>query len=246
MASVSEHHSHGVMDGDYARDRRATPVLVFRYQSRALVAADAVRDRMPNRTDVRVLELGAAEGRTLLHLRELLGGAGTFHGVELSDELLAQAPPLPANTKLFRGDVTALPPELEPASYDLVTALAVLEHLPDPAACAREAHRMLRPGGVFVATCPNPFWDRIAGRLGMVEDDAHEQQLDGPAMVDMLRAAGFTDIEYRPFMWAPVGSLPYLRVRVPPRLGLTVDRWVRKLRVFNAGFVNQAVVATKA
>ncbi len=240
---MTANDDHGVMDGGYARERGASPVLRFRLRSRALVAVDAARARLPA-GPLRVLDLGAAEGRTLCFLREQLG-AGTYVGVELSDELLAQAGALPPDVRLVRGDVTRLPPEIEAGGFDLCTALAVLEHLGDPDACMQEAMRALRPGGVFVATCPNPWWDRVAGRLGLVDDDAHEQELGGPALADRLRRAGFVDVVYTPFMWAPVGALPYLRVPVPPRLGLDVDRWVRRLRVLDRGFVNQAVIATK-
>jgi 2-polyprenyl-3-methyl-5-hydroxy-6-metoxy-1,4-benzoquinol methylase len=89
---------------------------------------------------------------------------------------------MPDNTVLWKGDVTSLPPGVEEGSYDLVTALAVLEHLPDPSACVREGFRALRGGGVFVATCPNPFWDEVAGRLGLVADEHHEQHMTGALM----------------------------------------------------------------
>ena len=150
-----------------------------------------------------VLELGAADGLTLLAIRELLGPAGRFDGVELSEELLAAVPSLPAGVTIHHGDVMALPKEIAADSYDLCTALAVLEHLPDPTAALREAHRALKPGGVLVATAPNPLWDHIAGRLGMVAEEHHEQELDERALRRIVADAGFVDVEFRRFMWAP-------------------------------------------
>ncbi|MGB1274379.1 MAG: class I SAM-dependent methyltransferase [Nannocystaceae bacterium] len=233
------------MGSDYATGRIKAPQLRFRYRVRALLATESLHARRGRQADYRVLELGAAEGRTLLAIRELLGARGQYDGIELSDELLAAAPEMPSDTRLIKGDVMALPSEIESGSYDLVSALAVLEHLPDPVAALREAYRCLKPGGVLVATCPNPFWDDVAGALKMVADEAHEQEIDGKAMQKMATEAGFIDVTFRPFMWAPVGVLPYAKIPVDPGLSLRIDRIVQRLRVFNFGFVNQAIVAQK-
>jgi demethylmenaquinone methyltransferase/2-methoxy-6-polyprenyl-1,4-benzoquinol methylase len=205
---------------------------------------EAFQGRQGSQLEYRVLELGAAEGATLLSIRELLGGRGVFHGVEYSESLLDSAPPMPTNTRLFRGDVMALPPEVE-SDYDLCTMLAVLEHLPDPRAALREAFSKLRPAGVLVATCPHPFWDALAGHLKMVEDEAHEQAMDEKAMVSAARHAGFEDVTFDPFMFAPVGTLPYAGINVSPKLALRVDRWVRRARLLGFTFVNQVLVAQK-
>lgn len=238
-------HSDGVMDREYAAGRRRAPHLQFRYRVRAQLAVDAFRSRVARQSTHRVIELGAADGLTLLAIRELLGSQGEFDGIELSDELLAAAPSVPANTRLLKGDVMTLPAEIKDGHYDLCTALAVLEHLPDPTQALREAFRVLRPGGVLVATAPNPLWDDIAGKLGMVAAEHHEQELDEKALRRIVAAAGFTNIEFRRFMWAPVGVLPYLKLKLDPARSLEIDRWVSKLKLLNFGFVNQCIVASK-
>ncbi|MFO8072514.1 MAG: class I SAM-dependent methyltransferase [Polyangia bacterium] len=219
--------------------------MLYRYRVRARAAVDAARSRLPDVSSWRVLELGAAEGRTLLHVRELLGGRGSFNGVEISPSLIDTAPELPHDTRLIRGDAGSLPAELEPSSYDLCLALAVLEHLEEPEACVREAARALRPGGVFVATCPDPFWDRVAGKLGLVADEHHALEMGEREMLRAVERAGLVEAEFERFMWLPVGALPYLRAPVPPRLSLLVDRLVRPLPFAGHTFVNQLVSATK-
>jgi SAM-dependent methyltransferase len=42
------------------------------------------------------------------------------------------------------------------ASYDVVIANYVLEHVQDVAAALAEIARVLKPGGLFIATVPNP------------------------------------------------------------------------------------------
>ena len=242
---MTDEHSDGVMDREYAKGRKNAPHLKFRYRVRARLAVDAFRARRGAQPDYSVLELGAAECLTLLAIRELLGSRGRFDGVELSDELIAAAPSLPENVTLHKGDVMDLPPAIEAGRYDLVTALAVLEHLPDPTAALREALRALKPGGVLVATAPNPLWDHVAGALGMVAEEHHEQELDGKALQRITRDAGFVDVEFKRFMWAPIGVLPYLKVPVDPALSLKIDRAVARLRAFDFGFVNQCIVAQK-
>ncbi|MEM6454936.1 MAG: class I SAM-dependent methyltransferase [Acidobacteriota bacterium] len=232
----------GVMDADYARGRR-DGVLTFRYRCRALEAARAYRRLGPRDAQrPRILDLGAAEGRTLAHLCGLLDAPRGL-GIEYAPALVAAAPPLPAHVALREGDATQPHPDVAPGSWDLVTALAVLEHLDEPVDLLRQARRALRPGGLLVASCPAPHWDRISGRLGLHRDAYHAGDVDGRRFRQLAREAGLTVLETVPFMWAPVGFLPYLGVAVSPRFAASVDALVRLPHVLDATFVNQRFVA---
>ena len=115
----------GVMGGDYASGRSSKLELKYRYMVRARVAADAIRKHLYDTEIPRVLDFGAADGRTLLELRELLG-AGSFTGLEYSTELIQYAKNLPADTQIIQGDVTDLPDSINSQAYDVVIALAIL------------------------------------------------------------------------------------------------------------------------
>jgi SAM-dependent methyltransferase len=94
-------------------------------------------------------------------------------------------------------DAAGLP--FEDRFFDVVTMLAVFEHL-EPVVLARllpEIHRVLRPSGVYVMTTPAGWTDAILktmARLGLVsreEVDEHKAAYSHGRIVSMLSGAGF-------------------------------------------------------
>ena len=67
----------------------------------------------------------------------------------------------------------ALP--FENCSFDVVTMLAVLEHLDEPIEILREIERVLRPGGRLLLTVPSwyakPVLEFLSFRLGIINKD---------------------------------------------------------------------------
>jgi SAM-dependent methyltransferase len=100
----------------------------------------------------RVLDVGCFD-RTLATL--LAGRVGHVTGVDPAAE-----PFRGDGVEIHRGTVPG-EPRLPSASFDCITLLAVLEHVPDPDALGGECFRLLRPGGRLVATVPHPFVDRL-------------------------------------------------------------------------------------
>jgi SAM-dependent methyltransferase len=235
----------GALDTRYSAERYKKPELIFRYKTRARVVARAAKELLKSSGPYNVLDLGAAEGLTLLELSKLIPIQKGL-GIELATDLFEFAPPFPDNLSLIEGDVTDLPASAKESTYDIISSLALLEHVPDPLKVVKEACSVLNPGGLFIATCPNPMWDTISTTLGLLRDDQHMSDMGKEQLMNVVTDAGLELVEFKPFMWAPIGFLPYLKVPVGPDFSLDCDDIVRKLKIFNLLFVNQCVIGRKA
>jgi ubiquinone/menaquinone biosynthesis C-methylase UbiE/glycosyltransferase involved in cell wall biosynthesis len=95
-----------------------------------------------------VLDVGPRDGYIMALLKEK--GANTVRGLEVS-------PPAVAFLKthgfdVAEGDVRQMP--FADASFDLITCLHVLEHVPEPDKAMREMWRVLRPNGWLFVVVP--------------------------------------------------------------------------------------------
>lgn len=238
--------TRNVMSRDYAKKRREKLDFVFRYKVRARIVANAARKYLEMPAPLRILDLGSADGLTLIELHSLLPSA-TYFGVEYSDELLQFVPDFFSNIQIIKGAVEHLPESIKKHSYDIVSALAILEYLPDPLEAVIQAASVLRPGGIFVATCPHPWWDNLTVPLRSSDKDKEDyiKILNKELMVYLVEKAGMELLVYERFMFAPICFLPYLKIPVSPSLSLICDKIIRSLKVFDSLFVNQCIIARK-
>lgn len=95
------------------------------------------------------------------------------------------------------------------ASFDTVTIIAALNHIPDRVSVLAEAHRVLQPGGRLIVTMIPPVISTIWHKIRAPWDaDQHERGMaDGevyglhPAEVcQPMRNAGFQIVLEQPFM----------------------------------------------
>lgn len=128
----------------------------------------------------RILDVGCGTGANL----EMLARFGDAEGVDVSVDALAfcRARGL---RQVRQGEAEHLPYDDE--SFDLVTALDVVEHLDDDAAGLREMRRVLRPNGRALLFVPAFMW------LWGVQDDVshHRRRYTLPQLKATVRASGF-------------------------------------------------------
>ena len=136
--------------------------------------------RKLNQDEIHILDVGCGTGANL----ELLGKYGKAEGVDVSLAALdfCRARGL-ANVR--QGEAEKLP--YEDGSFDLVTALDVVEHLDDDVAGLREMRRVLRPGGRALLFVPAFMF------LWGVQDDVshHRRRYTLPGLRRVLQEAGY-------------------------------------------------------
>ena len=145
------------------------------------------------------LRLGWIDGLAGLSSKVVLD-VGCGGGI-LSDSMArkgANVPGIDLSTKFREVSVEALAAE-QPASFDVVTCMEMLEHVPDPASVVKACAQLVKPGGwVFFSTInrnPKAFALAIVGAeyiLNMLPRGTHEYaKLIRPSeLAASCRAAG--------------------------------------------------------
>ena len=152
------------------------------YVGRRRIIASFVKDICARITDRRpqILDVGCGTGANLKMLSEF----GDAAGVDISADAIefCRARGL-KNVRL--GAAEELPYESD--TFDLVTALDVVEHLDDDVGGLREIRRVLRPGGHALIFVPTFMW------LWGVQDDVshHRRRYTLPELRRAMNEAGF-------------------------------------------------------
>ncbi|HEY1242463.1 MAG TPA: methyltransferase domain-containing protein [Bryobacteraceae bacterium] len=124
----------------------------------------------------RVLDAGCGTGYGSAELARL---ADSVVGADIAPEAVdyAREHYRSPNLQFEQASCTALPHP--PASFDLVVAFEVIEHLADWREMLREARRLLAPGGQFIVSTPNRlYYTESRGESGANPFHVHEFDFD--------------------------------------------------------------------
>ncbi|WP_087508332.1 class I SAM-dependent methyltransferase [Cellulomonas iranensis] len=156
------------------------------------------------------LDVGTGDGLLAADLRRCVPHVV---GLDLDAAVLARARAAAPQGAWVRGDVLRAP--FAPASFDVVTSIATLHHLPDPADALRALARLTAPGGVLVvvgcAASSGPV-DAAWDTLGVVQHQV------------LSRTRTFWE-HSAPTVWPPPHT--FAQVRDAARDALPGVRWRR-------------------
>ncbi|HEX8708747.1 MAG TPA: class I SAM-dependent methyltransferase [Pyrinomonadaceae bacterium] len=119
------------------------------FRGRRKILEAILRDELREAEQRSILSVGCGPAHGLEWLIPFAGPKGQVVGLDLEP---LHARQLPSQVKFVTGRLEQAP--LADASFDLVLALDVLEHLDDDSAGLMEAVRLTRPGGLLLVTVP--------------------------------------------------------------------------------------------
>ncbi len=140
-----------------------------------------IHSRLATRdSSLKILDVGCGTGANL----EMLSQFGEAEGVDVSDDALEFCRQKGLKAQKGLAEFLPFPDE----TFDITTALDVVEHLDDDLAGLREMHRVTKCGGYSLIFVPAFMW------LWGVQDDIsnHRIRYTKRQIVERLEAAGYT------------------------------------------------------
>jgi cyclopropane fatty-acyl-phospholipid synthase-like methyltransferase len=166
---------------DYAFEAAAPDRTVRAYEWRGIVAR--VGALAPVDAATRWLDAGCGTGGLVRYVRASAG----CDAVGLEEGWAREQLRLRGLTALSEGDLDALE-----GTFDVVTAIEVIEHVPEPLPFLRRMRRMLRPGGLLFLTTGNAAAHRgDLARWSYVIPEIHVSFFEPRTLAHAMTAAGF-------------------------------------------------------
>jgi SAM-dependent methyltransferase len=137
------------MQGDYAQQYGDLQQWHWWFRGRRRVIESIISHEVDSVSSLNILSVGCGPAEGLKWLVPFAGPGGKVVGLD-RDPIHGRR--LPAYAEFIIGTLESAP--LADASFDVVLALDVLEHLDDDLSGLHEAARIVKPGGLLLITVP--------------------------------------------------------------------------------------------
>ena len=218
------------MERHFAREYRGLEQWHWWFLGRRRILETILRREMPSSLAREILSVGCGPAEGLGWLLPFAGQEGMVTGLDVDS---AHGADLPHRVKFVAGTLAAVP--FATASFDVVLALDVLEHMEDDLTALQEAIRMVKADGLLIITVPAlPF---LWGRQDIVS--GHWRRYTRKSLASLLQRAGLTQckISYFNTLLFPVVSA----IRAVRRLLGTADRPRSDFADNRPGMLNNAL-----
>lgn len=167
------------------------------FSSRTRALTTVMKQFLPKKADLRLLDVGCGAGNMIHHLSYF----GRVKGLEIDPRPVKMAHQRGYDVDQF--DATQ-PMPFPGDSFDVVTALDVIEHNQDDLAILSDSYRLLKPGGYMIITVPALMW------LWSHNDDinAHVRRYTAVELKQKLAQTGFVirRVTYNNFFIFPLAA----------------------------------------
>jgi SAM-dependent methyltransferase len=178
------------------------------------------------------IEVGCGRGEFLAHFQNL---GLDICGMDVSADASTFLPDIPIKTGNVEHEGIPYPD----SSFDIVYSKSFIEHLYYPERFVQEAHRILKPGGLFLNLVP----DWTSQYKTYFDDYTHRTPFTKVALEDIYKIFGFTHVEVFKFRQLPiVWRYPVLNYFctvispfIPVRTQTKFLRWSRELMLIGSG-----------
>lgn len=217
----------GTLGIEYANQRDTKKSLKYRLWRRTFEVISAINNYVVSGKTT-ILDLGTADGRMLQKIKNQYPESKCF-GIEYNKELAQFAHKNYPGLVILQGDIQFI--DYPDNFFDVAIATAVIEHVPEPAKAISEAKRVLKPGGIIILSTPDPFWEHIASKIGLLNPEQHNEVMKLKQLCSLIQSAGFEVIDVYKFMLSPMG-MPFEFI---------IEKWLRKIKL-DCLMANQFVV----
>jgi SAM-dependent methyltransferase len=202
LATLESHYAKKFRDGNYQLLQAYSEQYKTIYEGFVRILNDKLRSCGQSLRNQKILDIGCFTGEFL----ELLHQKGAdVYGLELQGEAVDIASrKLPG--RIFKADVFS--EDFPQIPCDIITLMAVVEHVTDPVKMLQRSTGLLKKGGILMMQTPDSssFFARIMGKFWPLYAPVEHIHLFSRRSLELsLKELGYVDIEFMPhWKWLPV------------------------------------------